>query len=598
MTAATSRALTHHPISLVVPKLEPKVEHRVVDVFLNYLKAEGVEFVFGIPGGLLYPFFAAVEDDEDIALIGTKHEEGAAFMADGYARVKRKLAVCAATSGPGATNLLTGVACAFADGVPMLVITGQAASFALGRGAAQETSREDIDIVEMFRPCTKYSAMVTSAETMGHHLRRALRNALSGRPGPVHLNVPVDLWEKPLREQWLEPSTYRTEARTFDRSAVQRAGDMLLSAKYPVLLAGSGVGIAGAEGHLKALADLLPARVATTPRGKGLFAEDDSYSLGVFGVAGHRDARDTILGEDVDVLFSIGASLNETSTMNWNPKMMPSRSFIQLDVDSEKLGRNFPVDIALHGDAQSILVELVYHLHRRIREGVFPASRWEQEPSLVRGHERYEDAELRVSESSPITPQRCRADLEEVLPDDALIFSDIGGHMLFNMHHLCIKGTQRFFINLGFGSMGHGTIAPIGAALAEPGRPVFALVGDGCFTMNGMDLLTAAEHDIPVIWIVENNNMHGITWHCSKLLNKGRGMTTARARRPIEIAGLARAMGLHARIVDGPGQLQEAVREAMRRGGPAVIEVRVDGSIPPPMGERARSLAGFIEADE
>jgi acetolactate synthase-1/2/3 large subunit len=561
------------------------------------LKAEGVEYVFGIPGGLLHPFFAAVEDDADIGLIGTKHEEGAAFMADGYARVKRKLAVCAATSGPGATNLLTGVACAFSDGVPMLVLTGQAASFAMGKGAAQETTREDIDIVEMFRPCTKYSAMVTSAESMGHHLRRALRNALSGRPGPVHLNVPVDLWEKPLREEWFEPSTYRTEARTFDRAAVQRAGDMLLSAKYPVLLAGSGVGIAGAEGHLKALADLLPARVATTPRGKGLVPEDDAYSLGVFGVAGHRDARDTILGDDVDVLFTIGASLNETSTMSWNPKMMPSRALIQLDIDSEKLGRNFPVDIALHGDAQSILVELVYHLHRRIREGASPESRWEQEAPLVRGHERYEEAALRTSETSPITPQRCRADLEEVLPDDALIFSDIGGHMLFNMHHLCVKENQRFFINLGFGSMGHGTIAPIGAALAEPGRPVFALVGDGCFTMNGMDLITAAEHDIPVIWIVENNNMHGITWHCSKLLNKGRGMTTARARRPIEIAGLARAMGLHARIVDHPGQLQEAVREALRRGGPAVIEVRVDASIPPPMGERARALAGFIEAE-
>jgi acetolactate synthase-1/2/3 large subunit len=439
--------------------------------------------------------------------------------------------------------------------------------------------------------------MVTSAESMGHHLRRALRNALSGRPGPVHLNVPVDLWEKPLREEWFEPSTYRTEARTFDRAAVQRAGDMLLSAKYPVLLAGSGVGIAGAEGHLKALADLLPVRVATTPCGKGLFPEDDAYSLGVFGVAGHRDARDTILGDDVDVLFTIGASLNETSTMNWNPKMMPSKCFIQLDVDSEKLGRNFPVDIALHGDAQSILVELVYHLHRRIREGAFPASLWEQSTPLVRGHERYEDHELRVSESTPITPQRCRADLESVLPDNALIFSDIGGHMLFNLHHLCIKENQRFFINLGFGSMGHGTIAPIGAALAEPGRPVFALIGDGCFTMNGMDLMTAAEHDIPVIWIVENNNMHGITWHCSKLLNKGRGMTTARSRRPIEIAGLARAMGLHARIVDSPDQLQDAIREAMRRGGPAVIEVRVDGSVPPPMGERARSLAGFIEAE-
>ncbi|MGH7440599.1 MAG: thiamine pyrophosphate-binding protein, partial [Polyangiaceae bacterium] len=201
---------------------------RVVDIFLRYLKAEGVRVVFGIPGGLLYPLFEAVETDEDMRLVMSKHEEGAAFMADGYARVGRALSLCAGTSGPGATNLMTGVACAFADGVPMLVVTGQAASHALGKGAAQETSREDIDIVAMFGPVTKYSAMVTSAESMPGHLRRALRQALTGRRGPVHLNVPVDVWEKPLREEWFDPRTYRPETQVFDRTAVQRAVSILM----------------------------------------------------------------------------------------------------------------------------------------------------------------------------------------------------------------------------------------------------------------------------------------------------------------------------------------------------------------------------------
>ncbi len=568
---------------------------RVVDVFLRYLKAEGVRIVFGIPGGLLYPFFAAVENDPDLRLIATKHEQGAAFMADGYSRVNRCLSVCAGTSGPGSTNLLTAVACAFSDGVPLLVITGQAATHALGKGAAQETTREDIDIVDMFRPVTKYSAMVTSPGSMAHHLRRALRNALSGRPGPVHLNVPVELWEKPLTEDWFDPRTYRPESRGFDRLAVQRAGDVLLEAQYPVILAGSGVGIAGAREHLKTLADLLQARVATTPRAKGLYPEDDPYSLGVLGVAGHREAREIILGKTVDVLFSVGASLNETSTLNWDPRLLPSKSFIQLDIESDRIGRNYPVDIALVGDAQSILVELVYHLHRRIREGAFPASLWDRSPPLVRSDDRYDGGALRKSDAIPVSPQRWRSDLEEVLPDNAIIFSDIGGHMLFNIHHLCIRKNQQFFINLGFGSMGHGTNAPIGAALADPGRPVFAIVGDACFTMNGMDLITAAEHDVPVIWIVENNNMHGITWHCSKLLGNGQGLESARYRRPLEVASIARAMGLHAFVVDAPNKIQAAVREALRLGRPALIEVRVDGSICPPIGERTQSLAGFIE---
>ncbi|HEY1697731.1 MAG TPA: thiamine pyrophosphate-binding protein [Polyangiaceae bacterium] len=586
------------PFRRSLDRVEPAPQaapSRTVDVFVRYLKAEGVSHVFGIVGGLLYPMFAAVEADPELTLVHVKHEEGAAFMADGFARTTRKLAVCAGTSGPGATNMLTGVACAFADGVPMLVITGQAASSALGKGAAQETPREDIDIVDMFRPVTKYSAMVTSAESLSHHLRRALRLALTGRPGPVHLNVPVDLWEKPSSEEWFDPQTYRPETRNFDRQSVQRAAEALLAAEHPVILAGTGVAIAGAQDHLQALVDLIGARVATSPKAKGVFPEDDPASLGILGNAGHRDARETILGDAVDVLFTVGASLSETSTFNWTPKLRPSKTLIQLDVDVDRIGRNYPVDVALVGDAQAILVELVYHIHRRIRDGVLPASRWNEAPAPTRGDERYDDAEGRTSDRVPVGPARWRVDLQEVLPDDAIVFSDIGGHMLFNLHHLAIGRRQRFILNMGFGSMGHGTVAPIGAALANQGRPVFAIVGDGCFMMNGLELATAVEHDVPVIWIVENNNMHGITWHCSKLLNKGQGMKAAVSRRPIEVAAIARALGLHTRVVDSPDQIQGAVREMLRLGGPGLIEVRVDGSVQPPLGERAKSLAGFIE---
>jgi len=569
---------------------------RLVDVFLSYLKAEGVRVVFGIPGGLLYPFFEAIEADAELRVIVSKHEEGAAFMADGYARVGRKLAVCAGTSGPGATNLMTGVACAFADGVPMLVVTGQAASHALGKGAAQETSREDIDIVAMFQPVTKYSAMVTSPGTMPGHLRRALRQALTGRPGPVHLNFPVDLWEKPLTEDWFDPKTYRPETSTFDRAAVQRAVEVLLQAERPTLLAGSGVAIAGAEQHLRVLAELLPARVATTPRAKGLFPEDHELSLGVFGFAGHNDARDLLLGKDIDALVTVGASLSETSTMNWNPGLGAFKTLLQLDIDVDRIGRNYPVDIPLVGDAQTILVELVYHLHRAIRDGQAPRSTWGKAEPLRRGHERYLNPELRRSRAVPLTPARWRCDLEEVLPERAVVFSDIGGHMLWNVHHLCMRDGQRFVLNLGFGSMGHGTAAPIGAALAEPGRPVFAIIGDACFTMNGMELITGAEYAVPVIWIVENNNMQSITYFGSKKLHpSSQPLRSSQYRRKLHVAEIARAMGISASLVERPGQIQDVVRKALSRREPWVIEVCVDPDIPPPLGERLQSLAGFIE---
>ena len=568
---------------------------RAVDVFLRYLKAEGAKVVYGIPGGLLHPFFEAVEADEDLRLVVTKHEEGAAFMADGYARVGGRLAVCAGTSGPGSTNLMTGVSCAFADGVPMLVVTGQAASAALGKGAAQETPREDIDIVSMFKPVTKYSTMVTSPQSLAHHLRRALRYALTGRPGPVHHNIPIEIWELPLKEVWFDPQTYRPATNTFDRQAVQQAAERLLNARWPVLLAGSGVFISGAEEHLWALAEMLPARVATSPRAKGVFPEDDPLSLGVLGFAGHQDARETLLGDEVDVLLTVGASLNETTTLNWHPALHPADALLQIDIDADRIGRNYPVDIPLVGDAQTILVELLYHLHRAMRRGATPRSSWAEVPPLVRGHQRYLEPALRQSDRIPLTPQRWRCDLEEVLPHDAVIFSDIGGHMLFNIHHLCIGKEQRFVLNLGFGSMGHGTAAPIGAAMADPGRPVLAIVGDACFTMNGMELLTASEYRVPVVWIVENNNMHGIIWHGSQMVGKRRPLKAIRYRQPLEVSSIARAMGLHAWVVNAPGGIQATVLEALSLKEPAVIEVRVDGSVPPPLGERAKSIAGFIK---
>ncbi|MCC6216316.1 MAG: thiamine pyrophosphate-binding protein [Polyangiaceae bacterium] len=575
-----------------IDALAQRTEWTALEVLLRYLKAEGAEVVFGIPGGLLHPFFAAVDADPELRLVIARHEEGAAFMADGYARVSRRLAVCAATGGPGATNLVTGVACAFADGVPLLVITGQVATPDHGRGALQETGREGIDIVEMFRPITKYTAMVTSAASLARHLRRALRLALTGRQGPVHLNVPLDLWREPVREGWFEPDTYRPRTTAFDRAAVQQAAEALLDARYPALLAGSGVYSGSAEGQLMALAELLPARVATSPRGKGSFPEDHPLSLGVLGFAGHAQARETMLGDTVDVLLTAGSSLNETTTYHWSPSLRAGKLLLQIDIDPDRVGRNYPVDIPLVGDVQTILTELLYHLHRAIRSGRTPSSRWGTEPALVRGHERFRSPALRVSDAVPITPQRWRHELEEVLPPGAVIVSDTGGHTLFNLHDLCLRKGQSFVLNLGFASMGHGVCAPIGAALAEPSRPVIAIVGDACFTMNGMELVTAVEYGIPVIWIVENNYMHGITFHGSKLLTPERPLECVRARRQLDIAGIARAMGLAVWVVDRPGQLGDAVCEAIRAQGPALIDVRVDPGVPPPLEDRALSIAG------
>jgi acetolactate synthase-1/2/3 large subunit len=295
------------------------------------------------------------------------------------------------------------------------------------------------------------------------------------------------------------------------------------------------------------------------------------------------------------VLFVVAASLNETTTLNWQTAIRPKTALIHLDIDADRIGRNYPVDVSLLGDARVVLTELEDRLRRLIREQGIGRSEWSVRNRGLSAEHRYMDAELRTSNQMPLTPQRWRTDLGKVLPDDAIIFSDIGGHMLFNIHHLCIGSSQRFVLNFGFGSMGHGTAAPIGAAIAHPDRPVFTIIGDACFTMNGMEIITAREYGVPLIWIVENNNMHGITWHGSKRVGRKRPLESIRYKNHLDIAAIARAMGLDAWVVDAPGQIQSVVEYALACGRPAVIEVRVDPTISPPLGDRARSIAGFVK---
>lgn len=574
---------------LNVPKEEPvsNYPNLLIDVAMHHLKNQGITTVFGIPGGLIHPFFDRVEQDEEFSVVVARHEGGAAFMADGYARASGRIAVAAATSGPGATNLLTGVAAAFADGVPMLVITGQAPSHTLGRGAAQETAREDIDIVGIFGPVTKYSAMVPSPAQFSRHFRRAITLALSGRPGPVHLNVPVDFWQQPVDEP-LVASTAIEPSRPVDLPAVELAAAFLTQAQRTVVLVGSGASSLGARRLVEEVATHLGAPTATTPRAKGVFPEDHPLSLGVCGLAGSPAAQSALVEDSVDTLLVVGASMNETTTFNWHAGIGHERRIIQLDIDPARIGRNYPVDIALVGDTEATLAELLKRLQAhdsspQPHTSAIPGSR--SIPEIVNVSEGSSAAEL--------GPAVWRAELNHALPSDAIVFSDIGGHMLFNLRHLQMRNDQRFILNMGFGSMGHGTVAPIGASLGCPGTPIIAIVGDACFTMNGMDLLTAREYDIPVVWIVENNQGHGISYHGSKLVNGGRAMQCIVNNKRISAAAIAGAMGIPVWEVDQPGQIGHVLREAITVSGPTVIEVHVDAEISPPLAERAKTVAGF-----
>ncbi|HOW89563.1 MAG TPA: thiamine pyrophosphate-binding protein, partial [Elusimicrobiales bacterium] len=342
-------------------------ETTAVGLLVRYLKGEGVKYVFGIPGGALIHFYEAMFDEGGITPVLSKHEGGASFMADGYARASGKIGVCCATTGPGATNLVTGVACAYADSVPMLVLTGQVATSAFGKGAFQESTAHGIDIVDMFKTVTKSSVMIPSPEKTGDILRGALRTALSGRMGPVHVNFPMDFMKKKVSSMVIPSSRYRITAGAFDREAVKRASSALLRAKKPAILAGSGVNISGAYEELGKLAEKLDIPVATSPKAKGAFPEDHVLSLGVFGFGATLHSEQYLLAEDTDLLLVVGTSLGEASTCTWDSRLGAGRTLIQIDVDPEVIGNNYPVDCGICGDARAVLRELNFQLERDMR---------------------------------------------------------------------------------------------------------------------------------------------------------------------------------------------------------------------------------------
>ncbi|MFH2203912.1 MAG: thiamine pyrophosphate-binding protein [Elusimicrobiota bacterium] len=568
----------------------------VVETLLRYLENEGVDHIFGIPGGPLMPLYEAIFATSKIRPILAKHEEGAAFMADGYARVRRGLGVCCATTGPGATNALTGLACSAMDSVPVILLTAQVPTWSFGKGAAQESSAYAIDIVSLYKDVVKKSVMLVNNTACGDNIRGLLRCALSGRPGPVHLNIPADLAKRPGSPDIRPVDSYRSTAQNFDRQAVRQTAQALLRAKRPAIIAGHGVALSGAFTELRRIAEQLCAPVATSPKGKACFPEDHLLSLGVLGFAGSPQAERYFNSDEVDVLLVVGSGLGEQVTNAWDPRLAPTDTFIQIDVDPEQIGRNYPVTHGIVGDARSVLTELRYQLEREARwtEAGTPAPAKE---ALIRGFKsqlprltepaKLDDATL------PLKPPRLMRDLQEALPSDAILFVDIGNCMAWAIHYLKLTRPGSFIVNMGFASMGHAVAAAIGGKLAAPERPVIAIVGDASFAMNGFEVHTAVENDVPVVWLVLNNGGLGMVYHGERIQFGGK-FVTSRFAKPMDVAAMARAMGAQAHVVEKPDELQGVLRSALKSGRPTVIDARVDIEACPPTADRFRTLDKFM----
>jgi acetolactate synthase-1/2/3 large subunit len=559
---------------------------------LEILENEGVEYIFGVPGGPLTGLFEAMRQRGTIRLVLAKHEAGAAFMATSYSRVKGGLAVCCGTSGPGATNALTGVADAYADSVPVLLLTGQIATSAFGKGAIQESTAFGIDIVELFRPVTKLSAMLPSPERSPDILRMAIRTAMTGRPGPVHLNMPADMVARQIPYRRIKPARYRPGPCPVDVPAAASAAALLAQAKRPCVVAGNGVALSRAWDALAEFARGFDIPVATSPKGKGNFPENDPLSLGVLGFGGHDLAEKYV--EGVDVLLVVGSSMNEFVTNGDGIHIRPTTALIQVDVDPGVMARNYPIDLAVIGDARGVLKELTARLSGNADLRGSRPQRQEHLRALRASVPRYLAGETLESNAVPLKPQRIVAEMRAAMPDDALLFVDNGNSIIWGTHYFEARQPNTYFIDLGLACMGSAVAGIVGGAMAAGGRKTVALVGDAAFAMQGFEVHTAVDERLPIVWVVLNNGGHGMV-HQGDQLMKGIDLGVALFRVPLDIAGLGRAMGARGVRVETAEDFQRELHIALQATEPTVIDAIIDPEeIAPTLRKRVKTLAQFF----
>ncbi|MBK8253930.1 MAG: thiamine pyrophosphate-binding protein [Polyangiaceae bacterium] len=572
--------------------METSTETPAIHALLEILEAEGVDAIFGIPGGPISPLYEALFDRGKMTHILAKHEQGAAFMADGYARVKGTLGLCCTTTGPGATNAITGIACSYTDCIPVMLLTAQVAMRAFGKGALQESTQFGVDLVQLFKPVTKLSTMLVSHEHLPDMVRRALRTALTGKRGPVHLNIPADIAKRPIPYVPIPQHQIRMLSRSVDTASLREAAWLLAFAENPCILAGAGVLLSGAHQELFDLATQLNIPVASTPNAKGVFPEDHPLSLGVFGFAGHPRADAYLLGDRVDVLVAVGTSFNELASHAWDRRLQPHEALIHIDIDPEQIGKNYATDVGVVGDAKAAL----HMLLDLVREQTFPPTNRPSDPlAHVRTEvQRHHHAAQLTSDTLPMKPQRVIAEMQKVLPQDTLFFVDAGNCFSWMVHYYEIRQPGTFFQGMGHAAMGHGLVASIGGKVAAPDKTVVAIGGDAAFAMCGVEIHTAVEHDLPVIWIVLNNRGHGMVYHGDQLLLK-RKLPSSSFRSELDVATIARSLGAVGVRVETPEELNKALKRALVEKKPFVIDTVIDPEeMPEALRGRVHTLREFV----
>ena len=539
------------------------------EAIIESLKNMGVKTIFGYPGGQTIPFYDMLYD-ADLNHILVRHEQAAAHAADGYARASGEVGVCLATSGPGATNLVTGIGTAFMDSSPILAITGQVPTHLIGNDAFQEA-----DIVGITMPIVKHSFQPKDADLIPSVIKTSFEIAQSGRPGPVLIDVPKEVQEAELtvfNDDLIQTPGYNPTLKG-NIKQIKNACDLISKAKRPIILAGAGVIISNACCELTELSKTINAPVMTSLLGKGAINEKDDLALGMLGMHGRKVSNDYI--NQADLVIAVGIRFSDRTTGRLD-SFLPHSKLIHIDIDPAEIGKNVDVDLPIVGDAKNILSSINKNLKdHTVSEDV---KKWVQEVKKAK-----KELLPRVTYGDvPLKPQSVIKEISEVLTQDSILTTDVGQNQMWAAHFYDTQKPRKFISSGGLGTMGFGFPAAIGAKVACPEDVVVSINGDGGFLMVCQELATVKDYDIPVIAVVLENRTLGMVYQWQSLLYNKRHSETKFKDSP-DFVKLAESFGINGLRITKPDETKQALKKAIKDNEPILLDIVIDSEESLPM---------------
>ena len=526
------------------------------EIVIECLKEQGVDTVFGYPGGSILNIYDALyKHQEEIRHILTSHEQGASHAADGYARATGKVGVCLATSGPGATNLVTGIATAYMDSVPMVAITCNVGTSLLGKDSFQE-----IDITGVTMPITKYNFIVKDVSKLAQVIRRAFAIAQTGRPGPVLVDITKDVTAAEYAYTYEAPAPVERLTDKITEEAMDRAVEIIRKAQKPFIFVGGGAVIANASDELRAFAKKIQAPVADSLMGKGAYDGTDELYTGMVGMHGTKTSNFGIT--ECDLLIVVGARFSDRVTGNAS-KFAKNAKILQFDVDPAEINKNIRVDASVIGDVKVIL--------RKLNARLDPMHHDEWVAHIERMKDMYP---LRYDKNL-LTGPFVIEQIYEATKGEAVIVTEVGQHQMWAAQYYKYKNPRTLLTSGGLGTMGYGLGASIGAKLGCPDKVVINVAGDGCFRMNMNEIATAARYNIPIIQVVINNHVLGMVRQWQTLFYGKRYSQTV-LNDAVDFVKLSEAMGAKAFRVTKKEEFLPRLQEAMAMNGPCVIDCQIN----------------------